>query len=292
MSRETQGVLLALTAVALWSTVATAFKFALEVWPVLGIIWVASSISLLVFTGYLLWLRRLMQATRLLRRYWRRALFLALLNPVLYYPILLSAYAQLSAQIAQPINYTWAFVLTLIAALWFKAPIRRQDWQAMALGYLGVCVLVIGGQGQLHISMLGVVLAIISTLFWALYWAAGLHDRRPALVALYQHFLLAWPILTLLMLLFQQDMSFLRSTAGWTPAVYLGLAEMGLSFLLWAAALKRVHNTARIANLIFLAPFLSLIWISLFLDEPIVWTTPLALVLILIGQWWQQRNRE
>lgn len=287
-SAEQQGMLLGLLAVLLWSTVATAFKLALDVWPLHGVLWLAATVSLVFFAAVLAQAGALRGSLRLLRRYWQRALLLGLLNPVVYYFTLFGAYDQLSAQIAQPINYTWAFVLSLLAALWHKAPVRVRDWQGMALGYLGVVVLVLGAQGRLEVTGPGVFLAILSTLFWAGYWAIGMKDRRPSLVAMFHHFLLAWPVLTGLMLWFGPE--FLLQPAGWGPALYIGLFEMGLAFLLWMTALKQVSNTARVANLIFVAPFLSLIWVSWILGEPIVFTTPIGLVLILAGQWWQHRR--
>ncbi len=287
---ELRGMLLGLTAVLLWSTVATAFKLALNAWPLHGVLWVATSVSIGVFAILLGAQGVLWRALKLLQRYWKRALLLGLINPVIYYLVLFSAYDRLSAQIAQPINYTWAFVLSLIAALWHKSPVRVRDWQGMVLGYLGVVVLVLGGQGQLEVNAFGVFLAILSTLFWAGYWAVGMRDRRPALVAMLHHFLFAWPVLTILTL--SQGIDYLWTLPeGWGPALYIGLFEMGLAFVFWMAGLQRVTNTARIANLIFIAPFLSLIWVSWILNEPIVATTPFGLVLILAGQWWQHRQR-
>ena len=289
LSRDSRGMLLGLTAVLLWSTVATAFKLALNAWPLHGVLWLSATVSLLLFATVLASGGRLIGALKLLRRYWRRALLLGLLNPVIYYFTLFAAYDQLSAQIAQPINYTWAFVLSLFAAVWHKAPVRLQDWQGMALGYLGVVVLVLGAREALDVTGWGVALAILSTLFWAGYWAIGMKDRRPPLVAMFHHFLLAWPLLTVI--LFWQGTAFLSEPAGWLPVLYIGLFEMGLAFLCWMTALKWVANTARVANLIFIAPFLSLIWVSWILGEPIVLTTPLGRVLILAGLWWQHRRR-
>ncbi|MFC3852488.1 DMT family transporter [Salinispirillum marinum] len=290
LEREQQGMALGLAAVLLWSTVATAFKLALNVWPLIGVLWLSSTVSLVLFSGVLWHLGLLGRAIRWLRRYWRRAILMGLLNPVVYYFTLFAAYDQLSAQIAQPINYTWAFVLSLMAAIWLKAPIRARDWQGMALGYLGVLVLVLGAQGRLEVTLPGVFLAILSTFFWALYWVVGMRDKRPPLVAMFHHFLIAWPVLTVIML--WQGTDFFRESAGWLPTLYIGLFEMGLAFLFWMTALQRVKNTARVANLIFIAPFLSLIWVSLILHEPILASSPIGLGFILLGQWWQRRKEK
>ena len=66
-------------------------------------------------------------------------------------------------------------------------------------------------------------------------------------------------------------------------AFYAGLVEMGLGFLFWLLAMKAAANTSRIANLIFLSPFLSLIFIAFILGEPILASTLIGLILIVVG---------
>jgi drug/metabolite transporter (DMT)-like permease len=58
---------------------------------------------------------------------------------------------------------------------------------------------------------------------------------------------------------------------------------MGLTFVLWLSALRLSASTARIANLIFLSPFLSLLFIHLFVGEQIVPSTLVGLALIMGG---------
>ncbi|MCV6021929.1 EamA family transporter, partial [Escherichia coli] len=48
------------------------------------------------------------------------------------------------------------------------------------------------------------------------------------------------------------------SAKGWAAVTYVGLFEMGITFVLWLSALKSTQTTARISNLIFASPFISL----------------------------------
>ena len=71
---------------------------------------------------------------------------LGLLNPFLYYLILFEAYARLPAQIAQPLNYTWAITLAVLAV-----PVlgQRMSWRmgiGMLVSYCGVVVLLSQGR--------------------------------------------------------------------------------------------------------------------------------------------------
>jgi drug/metabolite transporter (DMT)-like permease len=70
---------------------------------------------------------------------------------------------------------------------------------------------------------------------------------------------------------------------GSLAAVYVGTFEMGFTFILWLAALKLSKDTARISNLIYLSPFLSLIFINIIVGENIYLTTLIGLLLIVSG---------
>ena len=73
---------------------------------------------------------------------------------------------------------------------------------------------------------------------------------------------------------------------GW-PAlgagVYVGLFEMGVAFVLWQLAVQKVSRTAKVSNLIFLSPPVSLLLLYLVVGEPMLPSTLVGLVLILCG---------
>ncbi|WP_308367097.1 MULTISPECIES: DMT family transporter [unclassified Microbulbifer] len=71
--------------------------------------------------------------------------------------------------------------------------------------------------------------------------------------------------------------------AGWLGAVYVGLFEMGIAFLFWQGAMKACDNTARISNLIYLSPPLSLLFIAILVGEKIHMATIVGLFLIMLG---------
>jgi len=70
---------------------------------------------------------------------------------------------------------------------------------------------------------------------------------------------------------------------GWSAVTYVGLFEMGITFVLWLSALKLTANTARISNLIFASPFISLLLLATIIGETIHPTTLIGLVLIITG---------
>ena len=75
-----------------------------------------------------------------------------------------------------------------------------------------------------------------------------------------------------------------------TAAVYVGVFEMGIAFVLWSQAMKKAENTAKVSNLIFISPFLSLVFIYFILGEIILPSTYVGLTLIMAGLWLQQQK--
>ncbi len=283
MQQQTRASLFALAAVLCWSTVATAFKLSLRhLDPFQLLAWSALS-STLVLGGLLAMQGRLGAALRLTRAQPLRSLTLGVMNPCLYYLMLFRAYELLPAQVAQPINYTWAVTLMLLSGPLLGQRIRALQWGAVLVSYCGVVV--IATRGELTAlrfeSPLGVVLALAGTVVWALYWIAGTRDTRDPIQGLFGNFLCSLPVVFGLCAVYSTPWPVdVRGLAG---AAYVGCFEMGLSFVCWLMAMRLSENTARVGNLIFLAPFLSLVFIRFVLGEVILPSTFAGFGLIMGG---------
>ena len=66
-------------------------------------------------------------------------------------------------------------------------------------------------------------------------------------------------------------------------AIYVGLFEMSITYIVWLVALKCSENTAKVSSLIFLSPFISLILIHLLVGETIRDSTIGGLILIVFA---------
>ena len=130
-------------------------------------------------------------------------------------------------------------------------------------------------------SASGVALALGSTVIWALYWIYNTRDTREPLLGLCLNFLFGLPLTLAACALFS-SLS-VENPAGLLGAAYVGCFEMGLTFVWWLLALKLSENTAKVGNLIFLSPALSLVFIHFLVGETIRPSTYVGLVLILAG---------
>ncbi len=290
-NRRNKAIWYALAAVGLWSTVATAFKVSLRYLSPEALLFYASWTSLAFFT-LVIWKNREFGEVRSLARcHWKSVLLLGAINPFVYYLTLFHAYALLPAQEAQAINYSWGILLALLSAPILHQTLRRKDLLAGFLCYLGVLVIATRGDLlalQFH-NVPGLLFALASTLLWALYWLFNTRLEAPALPLLFLNFLVGSLLLTLYLLLFQGGIE-IPTVEGALGALYVGLFEMGVTFWLWLKAMQSAASTARIANLIYLSPFLSLIFIHYIAGERIYPSTLVALGLILGGLWVQNRR--
>jgi len=105
----------ALTAVLLWSTVATAFTMSLRVMDKIELLLWSFIISFFVLGLMILLTGKRQSVKQYLSKHWKRTLVLGTINPFIYYLILFYAYELLPAQEAQAINYTWALMLTYLS---------------------------------------------------------------------------------------------------------------------------------------------------------------------------------
>jgi len=216
---------------------------------------------------------------------------LGLINPFLYYLILLRAYQLLPAQIAQPLNMIWPIILVFLSVPILKQKIKSRSFIALFVSFFGV--LIISSQGNLfnpgHADIRGVLLATGSSFFWAFYFILNVKDRRDEAVKLFLNFLFGSVYLIAAMIIsgtWPGNAGF----RGIASAVYIGLFEMGITFYLWLKALQMASTTDKISNLVYLAPFLSLVFVHFILREPVFYTTPAGLLLIVAGIMIQNRK--
>ncbi len=279
----------ALGAVACWATVATAFKLALAHIAPVGLLFLASATSLAVYAVVLLVGRGFGELASLPRRTLLGLLGLGVLNPALYYLILFNAYDRLPAQIAQPLNQIWPFVLALMSIPLLGHRMGRGDVLGLTLGFAGVFVVSTGGQLTRFdvFDPLGVALALGSSLIWAAYWLLNVRFDAGEPVKLFCNFVTG-TVLTGALALSSGALDALswRAVAG---GVYVGCFEMGFAFIFWMKALKMATHAARVANLVYITPVLSLFLIGGVLGEKILPATVGGLALILAGLAVQKR---
>jgi len=290
MTRFSKAYLYALCSVVLWSTVATAFKLGLQTLSPLYLILTASVFSLLTFFVVILIQGKLKELFTVSISGLGKSALLGALNPFGYYLILFQAYSLLPAQVAQPLNMIWPVTLALLSAPLLKQKITVRNIIAILISFVGVVF--ISSQGSLagiaNTNPTGALLAVGSSIIWALFWILSVLDKRDEIFKLFWNF--AFGLLYLILTaFFFTDFSW-PDRKGLPAAIYVGLFELGITYILWMKAMQLSENNAKTGNLIFLSPFLSLVFIHFILGETIFYTTFIGLAFIISGIWYQQKK--
>jgi len=283
MKNQSKAYIYALLTVLFWSTVATAFKISLRGLNYIQLLFIANLISLLIYFLILALRRKLPVLKHATMKDLGLSAIQGLLNPFGYYLILFKAYSLLPAQVAQPANFIWPVVLMLLSVPLLKQPLKPAGIIALLISFSGVFVL--ATQGKLSTLKIanptGVGLAVVTSVIWSLYWIINLRDSRDDVVKLFLSFLFSMVYVSVLSALTGNFPPLFSKTA--LPAIYVGIFETGISFVLWLKALQLSESTGKVANLIYITPFLSLFVIHLVLHERLLYTSFIGLCLIIAG---------
>lgn len=278
--------------VLFWSTVATSFKIALRELDPVQLIFYASAVTLVILFLFLLIQGKINLLFRQSKKEIISSLLLGALNPLLYYIVLFRAYSLLPAQMAQPLNLIWPLVLALLSVPLLGQKIGSRSIAGLLISFAGVVF--ISSQGNLsgfrETNFAGVALALFSSVIWSLYWILTVRDKRDETVKLFFNFFFGLIYLTAAMFLFSDFR--VKPGTGLYAAVYIGVFETGITYIFWLNALRFSTNNAKTANLIFLVPFISLIFIRFILKETIFVTTFIGLAFIVAGIFTQRLDRK
>lgn len=283
LKNQSRAYLLAFLTVLFWSTVATAFKIALRDLNYIQLLLVANFTSLVVYSLILLVRKAPVGFHVPAMHEIGLSALQGFLNPFAYYLVIFKVYSLLPAQVAQPANFIWPVVLMLLSVPLLKQPLRKTGMLALLVSFIGVIIL--STQGNLADFNIrepfGIALALSSSLIWSLFWIVNLKDTRDGVQKLFLSTLFSMVYILILALLTGNFMPvFTRPVYA---AIYIGLFEMGITFVLWLKALQLSESTARVSNLIYLTPFASLVFIHFILGEHLYYTTFIGLCLIVAG---------
>jgi len=288
MGSQSKAYLFGSLTVLFWATAASAFKIGLAHLSFIQLLFIANLTSLVILFGFILIRGEVAIVSKTRGRDLLNSAFLGLLNPFGYYLILLKAYSLLPAQVAQPLNFIWPVVLVFLAVPILGRKLSRWSIVALLVSFVGVAL--ISSQGNLSSfgssNPFGVILALSSSLLWALFWVLNVKDKRPEEIKLFLNFLFS---LLYLLLISPFISGFYSLDLKGIPAgIYVGCFEMGFAFLFWLKALSISKSTDKLGNIIYLVPFLSLVFIHFVLGESLYWTTFAGLILIVVSVVFQQ----
>jgi drug/metabolite transporter (DMT)-like permease len=291
MTGQSKAYLFAGTAVLMWSTVGTAFKLTLSYLSPIEMLLYASFASIIVLFIILIIQKKIPLILSSKRSDIFHSALNALLNPFLFYIVLFYSYDLLLTQEAMVINFTWPLPLTLLSILILKQNIRWKSLIAIAISFMGIFIIATKGDllSLKFENPTGVMLALSSTIIWSFFWIFNMKDKRDEVLKLFFNFSFGF-IYILITSLMMGNLT-IPEWPAIAGVLYIGVFEMGIAYVFWLKGLQLSATTAKVSNLLFLAPFISLILINLIVGEQLLWSTLAGLAFVVIGIFLQKRMR-
>lgn len=207
---------------------------------------------------------------------------LGFLGLFLYSALYYYGIAVLSSQEACILNYLWPMMIVLFACLLLRETLTVKKAIAMVMSFAGIVVLTLGsGGGSSGNRLFGIIACVAAAVCYGLF--SVLNKKH----SLNQSVTMMWIWLTVAVCSAVSGLIFeaWQPITGWQWAgvAWLGIVVNAVAYLLWALALKGARDSAKIANLAYLVPFLSIVLSALILKEQIACTAAIALVLIIGG---------
>ena len=271
---------LAVTSIG-WGVNYGTIKILLREWPPLfsrGISGVAAAILLAGVAA------TVGESLRVPRRYIVPLLFAAFTNVFAWMGFSTMALRYLAVSEATLLVYTMPIWATLFAWPILGQRPSSRDIVALILGLSGLAVLLSAhGIALGPDKLIGIGLALASAILFAL---GGVMTNSPLPIA--PTALAAWQVglgclpMIILGLLFERPNFSAISASGWTVLIFMAFGPMGVCYLTWFAALRRLPAaTAAIGTLV--VPITGVITAAILLGEPLGIREVLAMVLTLAG---------
>lgn len=190
--------------------------------------------------------------------------------------------SQLTSQEACILNYLWPIMLVIFSCIILKERLTVMKAVAMLCSFIGVVILSVGSEAVSSASTTaGIISCIIAAACYGLFSVLNKKADFNQNIAMMIIWLVVAVCATMLGLV-QETWVPLKGMQ-WLGILWLGIVIDAVAYLLWALALKNSENTAKIANLAYLTPFLSLVVSAIFLQEEIQLQAIISLFFIIGG---------
>jgi drug/metabolite transporter (DMT)-like permease len=268
---------------ALWGASFLFMRVAVPEFGPVPLVALRVAVAALVLLPLVVWRGELAQ----LRTHGTRLALLGGLNSALPFVLLSYATLTVTAGFAAILNATTPLWTAVIGALWLRDRITPTQWVGLALGFVGVSVLVWGKAGlspgsQEWAVTLAVLAALLAT---ACYGLAAHVSRRlgdtitPLPMAAGSQ---VGSTLLLAPLAFVFWPAVAPSAAAWGSVFVLGIGCTALAYLLYFRLITRI-GAVRASAVAFLIPAFASLWGLAFLHEPITLQMLLGGAVILLG---------
>jgi drug/metabolite transporter (DMT)-like permease len=216
----------------------------------------------------------------LLKPIWKHALVISISNNVI--PFTLFSYASLGANsnILAILNATTAFNTMIIAYLWLDEKVSTKQIFGLALGFLGVLILV--NPQSAEATLIASLSCLIASVFYS--FSAVFIQKNAAKTN--KLVLIGWSLVFSSIIMMPMSYFYLPtklpSLEATLAVIWLGAISTGFAFLGWVRLIEKI-GAVKTSTVAYFLPIFGIIWGNIFLDEIISTTIVIGCLVILVG---------
>ena len=281
---------LAGVAILFWSTSATVSKLLLGALDSMQVLYASALFSGVFLLGWNVVTGNIKKLRAYKAKDYLCILLIGLPGTFIYYLLLYTATDLMQASQALTINYLWLIISVVFACILLKEKMTIRKAVAIGISFVGMAIVVGADGGSMdRNTMVGAICCILAAASYGLFTALNQkfgYDKRLSMMFFYlTTFVLAGAVL---------GVTHEIPKLNWLQTLgmgYNGICNMAIAATAWALALDS-GKTAKISNLAYITPFLSLVWTAVFLKEQIHLSSVLGLTVIVLGIFVQLKDRE
>lgn len=257
----------AAVSILFWSTVATITKLLLNGLNNFQVLWVSSFFAFLflfcvnIFTG------KIKKLKKYTAKDFLTTILIGLPGTFFYYIFYYTGTDILSASQAFIINYMWPIMSVVFACVVLKEKMTVKKGIAVAVSFLGVGI--VNAKDLFFAStdktvIIGMLACLLGAVSYGLFTALNKKYHYDKMLSMMTNYLVTFALTSIINAI--SGNLFLPSGIEALGFVWNGIFTMAIACTTWVMALDK-GNTAKISNLAYITPFLSLVWTWLVLYD-------------------------
>ena len=281
--------LYAFTAIAFWSTTATVSKLLLHSFTTIQMLAGCSAVAAVFLFAVNLFAGKLMVLKTYRLRDYLITAGVGLLGTFFYNMFLVFGIDKMLASQAMIVNYLWPMMAVLAGCILLKEKMTVRKAVAVGMSFLGVVLVTSNGQlsGFTGGNLLGAFFCVLAAISYGLFVVLNKRLSYEASVSMMLYYVVSAVIAVACMLVSGNlpELGGVQSLG----LLWIGLGDYAIAYVSWALAMK-AGQTAKIANLAYITPFLSLVVAHFVLGDPITLWSIGGLAVIVAGIFLQMKD--
>lgn len=291
MKNNIEGYLYLTLCIIFWASIPIASKKILAELNNLQMLFYSTIFSVIILGLILLFQKRYKIMKDYSSKDYLNMTFLGFLGTYSYYVLLYGAFTLTTAQEGFILAYTWPVLVLILGFIILKEKVSLKKIIAILISFIGIIIIVTQGKidsFQLT-NVIGNLLALSGAFVFALFSILGKKHNFDKTISAFVYFVSALIFIIITLIIFPSLK--IPSLNIWLWLLYNGVLVNGVTYIWWFKALEKVE-THIVSTSLYLTPFISLLYIWLFLDEKISTNSIVGLIVIVIGIVFQSyRNR-